>query len=280
MRWIVCSRAWEWLILFASLAAGGIALMERPANDTPQGVRIVLDSSVRYATYGFSVELGLWVFGMGIGGRSGLLRNGWRLLDLLCVTVGWLTFVSPLFPNPAPLRMLRILIPLSRVRALITSRIVVVTVARSSVAMKDVIALLLFVLALFGVTGLSLFGSSGQLYWRCGRVFVDDEYGNSTVPPGYVSAECGKVFFENGSSGFLSNSSCVPVVPTTLCGYGTCRYVKYHAFLLVCTDTGRFCLVFPAIPRFASSTACRRTMGLRRSTPCQELSCLVYMHSF
>lgn len=92
------------------------------------------------------------------------LRDGWNILDFVVVVSSILQFL-PNTVNISAVRTLRILRPLRSINSIKGLRILVSTLIDSLPALVNVVIFLTFVMVLFGILGVQLFG--GLLYNRC-----------------------------------------------------------------------------------------------------------------
>jgi len=150
-----------------------------------------------------------WLVGLLTVGYVEFFSDNWYRLDTAVNIMNWGSYLTEIqvfpyavglaFPNIAFLRMLRFLKPLGRIRVLLPSKVVVQTVKSAITSMAPVLALLAFALLFFGVVGIYLFGSLGQLYYRCGRALTIKEAFHFYNPEKYKSSPLNTINFKNCS---------------------------------------------------------------------------------
>ena len=97
--------------------------------------------------------------------RESLLRNGWDILDIIVIGLGWLGFGLKEDSALSALRVVRILRPLRTVKSIPGLSILIRALLRSGSQLAAVSSLSAFVFVIFGVVGINLF--AGKLRQRC-----------------------------------------------------------------------------------------------------------------
>ena len=128
-----------------------------------------------FASIIFNVE---WLYEFLTYGYNEFFADNWYVGDTVVNILNWGSYIrdsgivgrpmADFLPNIAFLRMLRFLKPLGRIPLLFPSKVVVKTVAASMKSMAPVLALVGFALFFFGIMGIYIFGSKGEMYYRCG----------------------------------------------------------------------------------------------------------------
>jgi len=131
-----------------------------PASDTAQ--------SIFYAEWVFLVifalELVIKVIALGLVLRpKSYLRDGWNWLDFLVVVFSIVSVFGG--ENISAVRMFRVLRPLRAVKKVPGMRIIVSALISSLPHLRDVAALAFFLISLFGILGVQLYG--GKFGNRC-----------------------------------------------------------------------------------------------------------------
>lgn len=98
--------------------------------------------------------------------KASYLRNGWNLLDFIVVISAILELVPALQRSSlSAVRALRTIRPLRTINAIPSMKKLVKTLIISLPLLGNVVALLAFIILLFGILGLNVF--CGNLYYRC-----------------------------------------------------------------------------------------------------------------
>ncbi len=177
---LIESRWWERIFLAYILFNSILKLTWR--RDIPCDYDDFLNLMSLWACLIFSFEL---IFGILVYGVKEFFAQKWFIADTLATFFNWTSYAvsvgylpqlfSFIFPNIGFIRMLRFLKPLGRMKALISSKIVVKTVADAIGSMIPVLSLVFFFTLLFAIIGINLFGKRGLLRYRCGIPLSSDE---------------------------------------------------------------------------------------------------------
>eukprot|EP00282_Hemiselmis_andersenii_P042161 CAMPEP_0172056502 /NCGR_PEP_ID=MMETSP1043-20130122/5829_1 /TAXON_ID=464988 /ORGANISM="Hemiselmis andersenii, Strain CCMP441" /LENGTH=238 /DNA_ID=CAMNT_0012715933 /DNA_START=145 /DNA_END=858 /DNA_ORIENTATION=+ len=170
---IVNSREWEYIFLLYIVFNAAVKLTK--LRVLPDEYEDFLVQTTFYACIIFTIE---WLIELFTLGTRDFFGSTWYLTDTVVNVLNWTSFfvelgvitkpLSNFLPNIAFIRMLRFLKPLARVEFLFASKVVVKTVAGAMASMGPVLALVGFVVLLFGVAGIYIFGRDGGLFYRCG----------------------------------------------------------------------------------------------------------------
>ncbi|KAA0147079.1 hypothetical protein FNF31_07654 [Cafeteria roenbergensis] len=170
--WLVAHPAFEFVTLMLIIANSVVLAMANYAVVTPSGQLDVADpfnraisESELVFTLLFTVEMLLKIVAMGLVlGKGAYLRDAWNVLDCLVVVSG-LVGIIPGVPNVSAIRAIRVLRPLRALVIVPGMRLLVLSLLRSVPALLEVLLLLLFAFAIFGILGIQLW--SGLLHARC-----------------------------------------------------------------------------------------------------------------
>ena len=177
---LIESRWWERIFLAYILFNSVLKLTWR--RDISCEYDDFLNLMALWACLIFSFEL---LFGILVYGVKEFFAQKWFIADTLATFFNWTSYAvsvgylpqlfSFIFPNIGFIRMLRFLKPLGRMKALISSKIVVKTVVDAIGSMIPVLSLVFFFTLLFAIVGINLFGRRGLLRYRCGIPLSSDE---------------------------------------------------------------------------------------------------------
>lgn len=170
--WLIEWRYFDRFILLLIIANSVVlALTDYSSVDEEGGLSMdswrnqVVEESEPYFTSLFTLECVLKIISMGfIMDAGSYLRDGWNVMDFVVVTTGLMTTV-PGMPNVSAFRTVRVLRPLRSLTVVPGMRLLVTSLLRSIPALLNVVALLLFVFAIFGILGIQIW--QGLLHARC-----------------------------------------------------------------------------------------------------------------
>jgi len=113
----------------------------------------------------FTLEMVLKIVAMGfVQWPTSYLRDYWNQLDCLVVLLSYLNFL-PGFNNLSAIKAVRVLRPLKAIRSIPGIRIIVTALLSSLPHLGNVLLLFMFLLLIFGVLGVQLYG--GRLKQNC-----------------------------------------------------------------------------------------------------------------
>ena len=136
------------------LNAISIALAVSSLVDDHPGAETALEIFEIVCLSIFTMEMFIKVTAMGlVRGNKTYLRNPWNILDFIVVILGWLTFV-PGISSFTPIRMLRLLRPLSTISRIPSLRRIVRAIIVSIPELFDVSILIFLLMLIFGCAGL------------------------------------------------------------------------------------------------------------------------------
>eukprot|EP00949_MAST-11_sp_MAST-11-sp1_P005328 g5328.t1 len=125
----------------------------------------LVESAEYFFMFFFAVECGIKIIAMGfILDAGSYLRHPWNWLDF-SVVLGSLLQLMDVGANMSSLRAVRVLRPLRSLTIIPGMRIIVESLIAAVPKLLNVIALLLFVFAFFGILGIQILG--GVLHSRC-----------------------------------------------------------------------------------------------------------------
>jgi voltage-dependent calcium channel L type alpha-1D len=142
----------------------------------------------------FTVEMVIKIIAVGFIGHPGAyLRNNWNRLDFLVVIFGYVGFLDTGSSNFTVIRTLRVLRPLRTINSVPGMKIIISSLMASIPDLKDVAMLLFFLIFVFGILGVQLYG--GALSYRCFSAETGehtDELCSTETSYGY---QCGAGYF-------------------------------------------------------------------------------------
>ena len=113
----------------------------------------------------FTLEMVVKVIGMGfVMGEGSYLQDPWNWIDFLVVATGAALYV-PAIPKFNSLRTFRVLRPLRTLSSLPGMKVLVGSVLNSLPGLANVLLLLLFAFAIFGIAGVQIF--AGATHYHC-----------------------------------------------------------------------------------------------------------------
>jgi hypothetical protein len=125
----------------------------------------MLDISEMIFSIIFILEFFLKIVGMGFILEPGsYMRDGWNLFDFVVVISSILSFL-PGSVNFSAIRTLRIMRPLKSINSVKGIRILVISLIEALPDLGNVVVFLFFIIVLFGILGMQLFG--GVFENRC-----------------------------------------------------------------------------------------------------------------
>ncbi|KAA0159275.1 hypothetical protein FNF28_05910 [Cafeteria roenbergensis] len=206
--WLIAHPVFELVILLLIIANSIVLAMtnysEVTANgqlDTSDPFNRAVDESELVFTTLFAIEMVLKIIAMGfVLERGAYLRDPWNVLDFIVVMAGLLGLI-PGLPNVSALRAIRVLRPLRSLTIVPGMRLLVMSLLRSIPALLEVLLLLLFAFAIFGILGLQLW--AGLFHARCR--LTEAPVRMVGAPQGFPS-EC-LLPIEQCSALFMSNAS-------------------------------------------------------------------------
>eukprot|EP00736_Rhodelphis_marinus_P006678 Rmarinus@m.195 len=173
-----------------------VLAMEDPVNESSS-----LNKQLEVFEYPFvaifTLEFVLKCGAMGLVIHHGsYLRDPWNQLDFVVVVTSLIAFVD-LGPNLSVLKTLRILRPLKTIRRFPEMRRLVATLLKSIPLLLNVVALMSFIFAVFGIIGVQLLAGSlrGNCYYENER-YIDEE-GSPIVCGAY---KCPAMLSVNGTT--------------------------------------------------------------------------------
>jgi len=123
----------------------------------------------------FSIEMVLKVVAKGFySGPDAYLKDGWNWLDFIIVVVGWAAYF-PSVPGVSALRTFRVLRPLKTLSSMPGMRVIITALMTSIPALINVMSMMLFTFAIFGIVGVQLY--NGVLDGGC---FIGPRIGENT----------------------------------------------------------------------------------------------------
>jgi Ion transport protein len=135
----------------------------------------IVQSEIVFITI-FTLEMLIKIFAHGflLAGPHSYLRDPWNWLDFIVVVFGLIQFALPV-DTVSGLRAFRLLRPLRAIHNIEGMRLIVTALISALPSLLDVLALLTFLLVLFGIVGLQIFG--GKFDHQCAMegtlTFVD-----------------------------------------------------------------------------------------------------------
>jgi len=115
----------------------------------------------------FALEMGIKLIAQGVYGRHGsYLSSSWNLLDFVVVITGILTYIDTSLENVSSFRIVRVLRPFRTLKMIPAMRSIISSIFASIPQLGGVFSLMGFILFLFAIIGMELFGDASQ-HARC-----------------------------------------------------------------------------------------------------------------
>ena len=161
----VTSRPWFEPFIMVTILANCIFMAIDDNPDPGTDKYLMLKSADVVFTVIFVIEMVLKVITLGFyyAGESSYLRNGWNQLDFVVVGLGLMSYVG--LQNFTVIRTFRLLRPLRAIKNIPELKIIITALLASLGYLWDVMALLTFMMMVFGILGVQLYG--GYLSNRC-----------------------------------------------------------------------------------------------------------------
>jgi hypothetical protein len=115
----------------------------------------------------FTLELVVKVMGMGFSGKGAYLSDYWNWLDLLVVVFGLVELAGVDAASVSTLRIVRGLRPLRTLNRAPRLRELVISLIASIPPLFNVVLLLCFIISIWGILGVQLWGWTGAAHGRC-----------------------------------------------------------------------------------------------------------------
>lgn len=114
----------------------------------------------------YSVECIMKIFSLGfVMNPKSYLRESWNILDFIIVITAWIDFIFSNSVNLQAIRAIRVLRPLRSISSIEGMRVIFVALVYSFKPLLAALTLFLFLISIFAVAGLQLWG--GLLKFRC-----------------------------------------------------------------------------------------------------------------
>ncbi|KAK9849665.1 hypothetical protein WJX84_010185, partial [Apatococcus fuscideae] len=194
------------LMLFLILASCGFMAAQDPLCQSDQCCRLSMRCQVvRWADLIFAGIFSLEILVQSIArnallGPGAYLKSWWSWVDVLATLGGWTQLLPGDTTDVSGLRVLRALRPLRDLSSLPGLMLLVKSLVESIPLLRDVMLLLLWMLAIFGIIGMQLF--SGRLSGRC-------QDADGTTPDNLASPICDYSNHVIGSYQCPAPSTCV-----------------------------------------------------------------------
>eukprot|EP01012_Entosiphon_sulcatum_P001229 TRINITY_DN10227_c0_g1_i2.p1 TRINITY_DN10227_c0_g1~~TRINITY_DN10227_c0_g1_i2.p1 ORF type:complete len:1748 (-),score=254.68 TRINITY_DN10227_c0_g1_i2:23-5266(-) len=164
-RLLLASKAADRTVLLVIVLNTITIALETPGTLPNATAQNVLNVAETVFTVFFTVEMLLKMFGYRLFVKPrGYFRRGWNVLDFVCVTSSYLSFI-PGVGSFTMVRLVRVLRPLRSISRIKGMRTLINTLLYSIPMMGSVLVLLFFLLCTFSIVGLQLW--QGEVHQRC-----------------------------------------------------------------------------------------------------------------
>ena len=142
-----------------------LAIDDGSSSDSPKARMLWWSEFIFNILYSFEMIIKIIAWGLLFSGPYSYLHSPWNILDAIVVCGGWLNMSLAGASNISALRSLRLLKPLKAISSVPGMKVQVKALLSSIPSLLNVLALMTFLLFVFGILGMQLLG--GKLRYRC-----------------------------------------------------------------------------------------------------------------